>query len=77
MTIFKAFKLPTPEPIVYFNLRTGKDGNVTMIAVNAHGDKLSAGNILKITKDGKLSLSTCVSKELGLDLDTSGKIKLK
>jgi hypothetical protein len=51
MTIFKAFKLPTPEPIVYFNLRTGKDG--------------------------KLSLSACVSKELGLDLDTSGKIKLK
>lgn len=52
-------------------LKVWMDSNGTLIAEDAEGD---SWDIVRITPDGKLYLFPHVDSELGLQLDTAGRI---
>jgi hypothetical protein len=60
---------------VYFKLKSTSTG-LRLIATDKKGEMHDAGNILEIQLDGKLKLFTCVSKLLGLSLDSNLRITL-
>jgi hypothetical protein len=60
---------------VYFRLRKIVSGDILLLAVDKHGDDISAGLILRITTEGFLYRHPYVNGDLGLRLDKVNKIK--
>ena len=62
------------KELVRVALEDYRDGEVNLIAVDKNGNKISRGNILFLTNEGKLRLHAGVSADLGLQLDGDGRI---
>lgn len=66
----------TKKPL-YFRLeQNGSTESIDLVVTDKNGDQRPRGSILSITTGGKLKLHRCISPTFGLELDTSGKIKL-
>jgi hypothetical protein len=80
-SMFKVYK-PEPETKedIYFKLIShgvGINKGIMLVAVKGNGGALSAGNVLKITANGKVQLQSGVNKNIGLDINpSSGKINV-
>ena len=67
-------KAEPKKNIVIIRLKKSGDGGVLLLAVDEHGEKLTNGTILEITKTGRLIKWAFVDPALGFQLDAHGVI---
>ena len=66
----------TPEPEKVVTLRLRKVcGDIMLVSVGKDGERLEAGNILRIDADGAIVRCLNVDSSLGFDLDDEGRVK--
>lgn len=61
---------------VYLRLVEGYEG-IILIACDEDGGERNLGNLLKISKNGKIYLCQKVNKNLGFQLDSNGRIEVE
>jgi len=62
------------EKTVYLKLKQGVD-SVAVVACDMNGETVEGGDILRITKDGRIVRYRFVSPKLGFDLDEVGRVR--
>ena len=66
------------EPGFVFDLIYGTKDNIVLIARDQDGKKVKVGgNILSLTRDGKLKRYKSVSSKLGFSLNSAGQVVLE
>jgi len=73
MPNFKVFADKESSSIT-LRLHDEGDGEVSVIAVDDSGNRITGGSICSFTTSGTLSLHGSISKSLGLKLDSFNKI---
>lgn len=77
MSTLKVFEGKEKEKEIFLKL-VDAGSHISLLAVDEHGNRLPAGHILKISKsEGTLTLSSGVSKELGLKLSANRRIEIE
>lgn len=80
MPKFEAYPLaskPVDEQTIRLAVTTNYRGNAILCAVNVRGEVLACGCLMEILPDGRLCQATGVNPELGLQLDSCGRVIIK
>lgn len=76
LKIFEEDKEDKTKPPVCLRLVEGYEG-IILIACDEDGGERNLGNLLKISKNGKIYLCQKVNKNLGFQLDSNGRIEVE
>ncbi len=81
MATIRKIEIWTPEPIVqqtvFLRLVPSlTDGDIVLQAVDANGEGVDGGKLLKITADAILTIPN-VNDDLGFETDVTGRVKVK